>query len=194
MLEWLRIGPFWALKIGHVGIFWAVFGAWIAVICTLMIIGDFNAAKSAAVWLAAFIVCWAIYRLGQYKGIDAGRRRAVCEIRDAAEIPFDRQHSYPSFVDRETFDELIKEILENRGSDVIRFPQGKTAALLADALSKFPQQYPDFLSKSPKLDDDVRPWLKENLGASDREAHVFGAILSEHFKLLADSHKAIKNP
>lgn len=60
---------------------------------------------------------------------------------------------------------------------------GKTIERLGKAIADFPSRYPEYETRQPKLDDDIRPWLKTTYGASDREAHVFGAILSEHFNL-----------
>lgn len=67
---------------------------------------------------------------------------------------------------------------------------GKTFELLQRGVAAFPARYPEYSSKPPKLDVDIRPWLKEAFNASDREAHVFGAIIAEHFKLLGDTPKA----
>lgn len=58
---------------------------------------------------------------------------------------------------------------------------GKTFTKLAALIEAFPAAYPD--PKRTKLDNDIRPWIKRTAGASDREAHVFGAILAEHFGL-----------
>ena len=54
---------------------------------------------------------------------------------------------------------------------------------LCEAIACFSSRYPEYKTKPPKLDDDIRPWLKSDFGTSDREAHVFGAIIAEHFKL-----------
>ena len=60
---------------------------------------------------------------------------------------------------------------------------GKTIERLGKAIADVPSRYPEYETRQPKLDDDIRPWLKSAYGASDREAHVFGAIISEHFRL-----------
>jgi hypothetical protein len=60
--------------------------------------------------------------------------------------------------------------------------EGKTFERLQRSIAAFPACYPEYEKKQPKLDDDIRPWLKAAYGASDREAHVFGAIISEHFR------------
>jgi len=61
---------------------------------------------------------------------------------------------------------------------------GQTFARLQRTIAAFPVRYPDYKAKPPKMDIDVRPWLKETgLANSDREAHVFGVIVAEHFKL-----------
>lgn len=60
--------------------------------------------------------------------------------------------------------------------------KGETFARLARAVQAFPARYPNYQGQAPKLDRDLRPWLKESkLASGDREAHVFGAILAEHF-------------
>lgn len=60
---------------------------------------------------------------------------------------------------------------------------GATFAKLSIALSAFPSAYPDYQSKPPKLDDDLRPWLKSTFACSDREAHVFSIVIQEHYEL-----------
>jgi hypothetical protein len=59
---------------------------------------------------------------------------------------------------------------------------GQIFANLQRAVTDFPTRYPQYSERFPKLDSDVRPWLKEaGIAANDREAHVFSSILSEHF-------------
>ena len=59
------------------------------------------------------------------------------------------------------------------------------------AIEAFPLQYPEYATRLPKLDADIRPWLeKENFATSKREAHVFGAILAEHFNISPDTQKS----
>lgn len=74
-------------------------------------------------------------------------------------------------------------------SEIVSGISGQTFDRLCRAIAAFPERYPEYQSKPPKLNDDVRAWLKANYGASDREAHVFGAIISEHFKLSPDTLK-----
>lgn len=70
---------------------------------------------------------------------------------------------------------------------------GDTFDRLKCAVSAFPTRYPDYQSQPPKLNDDVRLWLHQaglvNDGQKGREAHVFGKIIAEHFKLLGDTLK-----
>lgn len=61
--------------------------------------------------------------------------------------------------------------------------RGETFTKLESALQSFPSKYPDYASKPPKLDGDVRLWMVENFKCNEREAHVFGAIIAEHFSL-----------
>ena len=57
-------------------------------------------------------------------------------------------------------------------------------ARLKSAIDVFPAKYPDYQSRPPKLDDDVRAWLKdERFAQNDTEKRVFGAILAEHFEI-----------
>lgn len=68
--------------------------------------------------------------------------------------------------------------------------KGAAFERLQRAITAFPARYSDYQSQPPKLKDDVRPWLKEaGLAGNDREAHVFGTIIAEHFKLLGDTHE-----
>lgn len=68
---------------------------------------------------------------------------------------------------------------------------GATFDRLQRAIEAFPTRYPEYSTKPPKLDDDVRPWLKESgLGENDAERRVFGAIIREHFKLSPDTLKS----
>lgn len=67
---------------------------------------------------------------------------------------------------------------------------GKTFERIQRAIAAFPERYPDYKVRAPKLDDDVRPWLKETgLAESESERRVFGAIIREHFQLLPDTLK-----
>lgn len=68
---------------------------------------------------------------------------------------------------------------QEAGADI----RSETHDKLQSALAEFPIRYPMYQTKKPKLDIEVRPWLKSAYGVSDREAHVFGTIISEHFEL-----------
>jgi hypothetical protein len=65
--------------------------------------------------------------------------------------------------------------------------ESETFNRLMRAIEAFPVKYPDYDSKPPKLNVDVRPWLDEiglvNDGKLGREASIFGRIIAEHFKL-----------
>ena len=59
-----------------------------------------------------------------------------------------------------------------------------TLTRLQSAVIEFPSHYPQYKSRPPKLDDDIRPWLKSvGYAKNDREAFVFGSVISEHFEL-----------
>lgn len=62
--------------------------------------------------------------------------------------------------------------------------RGDTARRLHRAIKAFEDRYPDYKDRTPKLDADVRPWLREaGLIVSPQEAVVFGQILRQHFDI-----------
>lgn len=61
---------------------------------------------------------------------------------------------------------------------------GATFARLKQAIDTFSEKYPSYREKPPKLDADIRVWLGKELGCSEREKHVFGQIIAEHFGLI----------
>lgn len=65
--------------------------------------------------------------------------------------------------------------------------RGKTFIKLMTVIEAFPNKYE---AKNPKLKDDVRGWLRDEMDCSDREAQVFGSIIAEHFNILGGT----KNP
>lgn len=82
----------------------------------------------------------------------------------------------------ETTDSLATE-----KNDMPPAASGDTCNRIGKAIFAFPVQYPDYKTFSPKLDADIRPWLKESgIAKNDRESHVFGSIISEHYKLSPD--------
>lgn len=65
---------------------------------------------------------------------------------------------------------------------------GDTIKRIQRAIAAFPGRYPEYKTKPPKLDDDVRQWLNEvGLATTEAERRVFGAIIREHFKLSPDT-------
>jgi hypothetical protein len=54
---------------------------------------------------------------------------------------------------------------------------------LQNLIKDFPAQYPDHEAHPPKIDADVRVWMKNERACSDREASVFGSIIAELFSL-----------
>lgn len=85
-------------------------------------------------------------------------------------------------------------LLHNPVTDVIGSTQsnapiqGETIARLQRAIAAFPSRYPDHRTRPPKLDSDVRPWMKEvGLTINDAEMRVFGKIIYEHFKFSTDT-------
>lgn len=94
---------------------------------------------------------------------------------------------------RETFLNSMRSVVRSSSENYLVETSGvlgPTFARLQRTIAAFPVRYPDYQSQPPKLKDDVRPWLKEaGLAGNDREAHVFGTIIAEHFKLLGDTHE-----
>ncbi|MDA8260821.1 MAG: hypothetical protein M0Z99_35170 [Betaproteobacteria bacterium] len=63
-------------------------------------------------------------------------------------------------------------------------PSGATFDGLMRAIAEFPKKYPNYEISAPKLDADVRPWLKASgYAGNEREAATFGTIIAETFKL-----------
>ncbi len=82
------------------------------------------------------------------------------------------------------------EQFTTHGQPAPSLPQGPTHARLMRAIASFPTRYPDYRTKPPKLDADVRPWLTEaGLAENVPEQRVFGAVLREHFQLSPDTQK-----
>lgn len=89
-----------------------------------------------------------------------------------------RMHLFPDAINQE---EEVKWVAPIRPSYEI---ESETLAQVERAIAAFPQRYPGYKTRPPKLGDDVRPWLIEaSIARNDREAHVFSAIIREHFKL-----------
>jgi len=101
------------------------------------------------------------------------------------------------FLEREAAEWKAKEVSEEppkaEAEQIMPTPcaiRGKTFARLQKAINAFPARYPKYATRPPKLDDDVRQWLKEAaLTETDAERRVFGTIIREHFKLLPDTQK-----
>lgn len=59
---------------------------------------------------------------------------------------------------------------------------------LLKSVAAFPSAFPDYETSPPKINNAVRPWLKDKgFAANDKEAHVFGAVIRDHFKLSGDT-------
>jgi hypothetical protein len=70
---------------------------------------------------------------------------------------------------------------------------GDVMSRIQKAVNAFPVTFPNYSIRSPKLDVDVREWLKNSgLAINDVEKRVFGTILFEHFKLSPNTRKAQK--
>ena len=61
--------------------------------------------------------------------------------------------------------------------------KGQTFEKLNRVIAAFPTAYKGRNIGSLKLDVEVRPWIKELTSCSERERHVFGTIVAEHFGL-----------
>lgn len=96
----------------------------------------------------------------------------------------------PSVFLRGLFSEGGDQGRENSSTNGGEGVKGEMAIRLRRCIEAFPHKYPEYRTRRPKLDTDIRPWIKDEFGASDREAHVFGAMVAEHFDLSSDTQKS----
>lgn len=82
----------------------------------------------------------------------------------------------------EAFTSGNQSAIQNSDAVMVRI-RGAAFVRLQRAIKAFPGKYPEYQTKPPKLDADVRAWLKCSCCTNDREAFVFGTIIAEHFKL-----------
>lgn len=82
----------------------------------------------------------------------------------------------------EAFTSGNQSAIQNSDAVTVRI-RGAAFVRLQRAIKAFPEKYPEYQTKPPKLDADVRAWLKGSCCTNDREAFVFGTIIAEHFKL-----------
>ena len=95
----------------------------------------------------------------------------VCGYPNVVSLGFDRL-KFMAALDEGAFYEDSKQI------------KGPTYAKLMRAIEEFPLKYPNYKTNPPKLDDDVRPWMVKSFGCTkNKEDHVFGRIVKEHFQL-----------
>lgn len=95
-----------------------------------------------------------------------------------AELDRERQRSATLAAEVER---LRRELQEARKVEAGPQVQGATYSKLIDVLAGFPAAYPD--PSRAKLDADIRQWIQKTTGCNEREKHVFGTILAEHFGL-----------
>ena len=85
--------------------------------------------------------------------------------------------------------------IQNSDAAMVRI-RGNSFMRLQRAIKAFPDKYPEYEKRTPKLDGDVRQWLHDSEfvrdGAKGREAIVFGRIISEHFGFSPDTQKSQK--
>lgn len=148
----MKVGVyFWWLRIGLIGIWWAVSILLIALWAAFAYSDNVAAARFSYMALTYVLVAWIAYRAGHIRSF-------------SIRYPIGEKIEHPGLIQ------------DSKGLN------GKTIERLGKAIADFPFRYPEYETKQPKLDDDIRPWLKATHGASDREAHVFGTIIAEHFK------------
>ncbi len=58
--------------------------------------------------------------------------------------------------------------------------KGKTFETLIAAISAYPVRFND-LHREVKLDSDIRSWLKKEFKLADRDTHILGRMVAEHF-------------
>ena len=110
-------------------------------------------------------------------------------IEKKIEIPWLEWALMNGLIDEGVVDQAPLKSPMPQQDDVLRI-HGPTFSKLQRAVIAFPERYPRYRTHPPKLDEDVRPWLKEEFKASDAVQRVFGAILREHFQLSADTSES----
>lgn len=102
---------------------------------------------------------------------------------------FERPVHFPAWnppEDTKTNEE-IQGVAQANFSDRIQGIESDTFNRLIRAIEAFTVKYPNYKSSPPKLTEGVRDWLHEvglvKDGKKGREAHIFGKIIAEHFKL-----------
>jgi hypothetical protein len=74
-------------------------------------------------------------------------------------------------------DQLLATANESKKFD-LKLPDSLTLNKLKTIINEYPKKYG---TNKPKLDVDVRPWMKDEFSCNEREQKVFGAIISELF-------------
>lgn len=132
--------------------------------------------------MATFFVS-AIYFKNKIEKIESNRLAEVCFLREQmreveGQLDIVSKEKFRLQLTRKSQDEEFEKT-DHYQSLVI---DSATYNRINRAISAFPTRYPEYLKKPPKLENDVRPWLKEvNIATNDREAFVFSTIIAEHF-------------
>lgn len=89
---------------------------------------------------------------------------------------------------------VVEKSDDEKSTQTIPFPvtpiSSPTFSRIQKAVEAFPLKYPNYAESPPKLDIDVRVWLKTSgLAINDTEKRVFGTILFEHFNLSGNTRK-----
>lgn len=145
-------------------------------------------------WIAAIMATYLVSAIYFRKKIESGESIRLAErcllyermreIEDQLEtVTKENSHLHSTLGSIEQEDGL------GQGNNPIAI-ESDTFSRICRAISAFPTRYPEYAIKPPKLDGDVRPWLKEvDVATNDREAVVFSTIIAEHFKLSSGSLK-----
>lgn len=159
----MYLGSFWFLKIGLIKAWFAVVVLLVAMWGAFLYSGNSTAANITLTVISYVLVSRFSYVIGSFRGM------AIHENLSQ------RPDTGESSTSRPFYEKTVHIA-------------GKTHERLERAICDFPSRYPEYKTRTPKLDDDVRPWVKNGgYARNDREAHVFGVILLEHFMSQPDA-------
>lgn len=159
----MYLGSFWFLRMGLVKVWFAVLVLLVAMWVAFFYSGNANAANITLFAISYVLVGRFSYLVGSFRGMEI--QENLSQRSDSGEFS-------------------TTTLVQEKAVHIA----GKTHECLERAIQDFPSRYPEYKTRTPKLDDDVRPWLKScGYARNDREAHVFGVILLEHFMSPADS-------
>lgn len=175
---------FW-VKMGLVGAWLVIIFILVAMWAAFQYSGNTYAAQTTAKALSYVLVAYGFYSVGKFKGIGIGQR--IGARPHHIQYALDAEHS-DWYNEIQASDQPLKEhagevsfTSDLRGVEAIC---SSAFERIQRAIASFPSRYPEYQTRKPKLDADIRHWLSESgLAVNESEKRVFGTIIVEHFKL-----------